>query len=118
MRYAFSGNTVSKHLSPVQYGSLPGPSFTISDVLVLQAHADKDGKHVNNDVGVRKISVIKKNVIKKISRKNIANEESVPRRLHLGKNDRRKNLRRLLRRWPANRTMRVWTRKRKHYRKS
>ena len=83
--------------------------------LFSELMADKDGKNVKIDRS-EKDKRDKERVIKKISWKNTANEESAPRRLHLGKNDR--NLRHLLLRWPTNRTMRVWTRERKHYWKS
>ena len=65
--------------------------------LFTELMADKDGKNVNKDRSGKDKSD-KKNV--KISQKNTANEESTPRWLQLRKNDRRKNLRRLLPQWP------------------
>ena len=56
MRYAVSGNTVSKHLSPVQYGYpslVQASQFAMS--LFSELMADKDIKNVNKDRSEDKI---------------------------------------------------------------
>ena len=84
--------------------------------------ADKDGKNVIKDRNEKEI------IEKEISEKeNIDKEDKPEKHSKRGmcsstasshEKLQRKSLRRLLLRWPTNRTMRVFTRERKHYWKS